>query len=92
LLIDYVQLPDLPTPQTAIARGDATVLSIAAASIIAKQSRDRLMIELDQDYPSYGFARHKGYGTDLHRAALSKFGPSPIHRRSFAPLRISSEV
>jgi ribonuclease HII len=92
LLIDYVKLPELPIPQTAVVRGDATALSIAAASIIAKQTRDRSMIELDRDFPGYGFASHKGYGTVQHRSMLAKLGPSQAHRRSFAPVRISSEA
>ncbi len=69
-----------------IVKGDATVASIAAASIIAKVARDRWMVELDERYPSYGFARHKGYGTAQHLAALRSLGPCPEHRRSFAPV------
>jgi ribonuclease HII len=68
-------------------RGDRLSLTIAAASILAKVSRDRLMVELDKEYPQYGFARHKGYGTAVHQAAIAKYGATPIHRRSFAPLR-----
>lgn len=74
-------------PQRAIVRGDRLSLSIAAASILAKVSRDRYMILLDQPYPDYGFARHKGYGTAEHLAALGRLGPMGEHRRSFAPLR-----
>lgn len=84
LLIDYVKLPELSYSQTAIPRGDVFVLSIACASIIAKQARDRLMIEFGTCYPEYGFASHKGYGTAHHRSALGQHGPSPIHRLSFA--------
>jgi ribonuclease HII len=87
LLIDYLSLPAQPIPQLAITHGDALCLSIAAASIIAKVSRDRLMAALGERFPAYGFARHKGYGTALHRQALARSGPSPLHRLSFAPLR-----
>ncbi len=83
LLIDYVSLPDVTLPQEAIVKGDARVLSIAAASIIAKVTRDRIMVEMDARYPGYGFARHKGYGTRAHREALRRLGPSPIHRTSW---------
>ena len=88
LLIDYLNLPELSIPQKGITHGDALSLSIAAASIVAKVTRDRLMIELDARYPGYGFARHKGYGTPQHREALDRLGPSPIHRLSFAPMRL----
>ncbi len=87
LLIDHVSLPDQAQPQVSLPKGDARVLSIAAASILAKVSRDRLMVELDAAYPGYGFAQHKGYGTPQHRAALERLGPSAIHRLSFAPLQ-----
>lgn len=88
LLIDGpIRLSTLPLPQQPVIRGDSLSLSIAAASILAKVGRDRLMVELDQQYQSYGFARHKGYGTAQHLAALAAHGPSPIHRHSFAPLR-----
>jgi ribonuclease HII len=86
LLIDHLRLPDQPLPQQHPPKGDAHILSIAAASIVAKVSRDRLMVELDACFPGYGFARHKGYGTAQHRAALYALGPCAIHRRSFAPL------
>lgn len=86
-LIDYLPLPDLDLPQFSLPKGDARVLSIAAASIVAKVLRDRLMIQLDDRYPGYGFARHKGYGTPQHRAALQALGPCAIHRLSFAPLQ-----
>lgn len=75
-------------PQRPIIRGDRLSLSIAAASVLAKVGRDRYMIALDERYPNYGFARHKGYGTAEHLAALGRFGPCPEHRRSFAPLRM----
>jgi ribonuclease HII len=83
LLLDYLFLPDIPTPQTALVKGDCRSLSIAAASILAKTSRDALMRELDLSYPGYGFAAHKGYGTIAHRKALHRLGVSPIHRISF---------
>jgi len=87
LLIDYLRLPDVPLPQECMPRGDALVLSIAAASIVAKVSRDRMMAGLEGVFPGYGFARHKGYGTEEHQAALACLGPSAAHRLSFAPLR-----
>ncbi len=86
LLIDHILLPESELPQTALPRGDAIVLSIAAASIIAKVTRDTIMIELDKHYPGYGFPQHKGYGTSVHRQALVALGPAPVHRRSFKPI------
>ena len=83
VLIDGRQVPGLTCPQTAFIKGDRDIFSIAAASIIAKVYRDGLMTELEARYPHYGFARHKGYGTAAHRAALREFGPCPAHRRSF---------
>ena len=87
LLVDFLRLPALSIPQKSITGGDALCLSIAAASIVAKVRRDRLMVELDARYPGYGFARHKGYGTQEHRQALAHLGPSPVHRLSFAPMK-----
>jgi ribonuclease HII len=88
LLIDgRIRLPQLNIPQQPIVRGDSQSLSIAAASILAKVTRDQLMVQLDGHYPHYGFAQHKGYGTALHRAAIARFGPCPQHRHSFAPIR-----
>jgi len=88
LLIDgRIRLPNLNLPQQAIIRGDGQSLSIAAASILAKVTRDQLMVELDATYPRYGFARHKGYGTAFHLHTLAQFGPCPVHRYSFAPIR-----
>lgn len=88
LLIDgRIRLPQLNIPQQAIVRGDSQSLSIAAASILAKVTRDRLMIELECQFPRYGFAQHKGYGTQQHRDAIVQYGPCPQHRHSFAPIR-----
>ncbi len=87
VLVDGLPVPALPCPQTALVKGDSLSYSIAAASVLAKVTRDRLMDEYDQTYPQYGFARHKGYPTPAHLAALARHGPCPIHRRSFAPLR-----
>lgn len=91
LLIDYVQLPDCEMPQSNIPKGDAISLSIAAASILAKTTRDALMVKLDSKYKGYGFARHKGYGTAQHKAALEANGIIDIHRMSFAPMRLMGE-
>lgn len=82
LLVDYLSIPGYPCPQTAIVKGDARSLSIAAASILAKTSRDALMIVMDEQVPDYGFGAHKGYGTQVHLQALAHFGFSPFHRRS----------
>lgn len=87
LLLDHLRLPEVNIPQESFTRGDARVLSIAAASITAKVTRDHIMEELDARYPGYGFAQHKGYGTAAHRKALARLGPSPIHRRTWAPVR-----
>ena len=86
LLIDHLPLPEIPLPQTVLTRGDARVLSIAAASVIAKVARDHMMGDLDEHHPGYGFARHKGYGTPQHRTALTHLGPCPSHRFSYAPV------
>jgi ribonuclease HII len=84
LLTDFrLELPQIDIPQTTIIKGDAHCLSIACASIIAKTERDALMRELDSQYPGYGLGRHKGYGTQVHRSALKRLGPSSIHRQSF---------
>ena len=90
LLLDAFPLPDVDIPQKAIVRGDALCLSIAAASIIAKVERDRVMVENDGRYPGYGFASHKGYASSYHLEALRDRGPSPIHRHSFAPVRLAA--
>lgn len=86
-LIDGNRCPALPCPAQAIIKGDATVPAISAASILAKVTRDREMLAMDAQYPGYGFAAHKGYGTREHITALATLGVSPIHRRSFAPVR-----
>jgi len=84
LLTDFrLELPQLDVSQTALVRGDALCLSIAAASVLAKTTRDQLMCELDLVYQGYGLGRHKGYGTQAHRSAMKRLGVSPIHRRSF---------
>jgi ribonuclease HII len=87
LLIDHIRLPGLPFRQKSITRGDNLCLSIAAASVLAKVARDRLMTELDERYPGYGLARNKGYGTPDHLDGLRRLGPSPVHRRTFFPVR-----
>ncbi len=87
LLVDYLVLPDNPLPQTRLVKGDARSISIAAASILAKTHRDALMISLAKEYPTYDLGTNKGYGTAAHREAIIKYGPSPLHRMSFAPMR-----
>ena len=87
VLIDGLPVRDFPLPQTALVGGDGLSFSIAAASVIAKVTRDRVMLEMDARYPAYGFAKHKGYGTATHLAALRTHGPCPIHRHSFQPVR-----
>ncbi len=87
LLIDYMLLPEVPLPQKGITNGDSLCFSIACASIMAKVTRDLLMIELDRVYPGYGLAQHKGYGTKEHFVCLHRLGPSPIHRHSFKPVK-----
>ena len=92
LLVDAFDVPESPLPQMAVVRGDKVCASIMAASIVAKVARDRAMIEYDRLYPGYGFADHKGYATPSHRAAIRRLGPSPIHRTSWAPFRVSELV
>ena len=87
LLIDHFRLRETRIPHHGITRGDSISLSIAAASVLAKVSRDRLVRELDGVYPGYGFAAHKGYGTEYHLACLRERGPCPVHRRTFRPVR-----
>jgi len=90
VLVDGREIPGLSMPQSAYPKGDSFVCSIAAASIVAKVHRDAIMRELDGRYPGYGFARHMGYSTRAHFAAIREFGPSPVHRRSFAPVRAAA--
>jgi ribonuclease HII len=85
LLIDWISIPETELPETSLAKGDARSLSIACASIVAKVHRDGHLIELDETYPGYGFASHKGYGTKKHLAAINELGPCSIHRQSFSP-------
>jgi len=93
VLVDGLRIKWLSYPQTALVEGDAKSYSIAAASVLAKVTRDRLMAEFDQVYPGYGFAQHKGYATPQHYAAINELGPCPIHRRSFSPFRpVESEL
>ncbi|MDO8490857.1 MAG: ribonuclease HII, partial [Dehalococcoidia bacterium] len=87
LLIDAVRLLEVNIPLRSFIKGDRLCASIAAASIMAKVSRDRLMCELDGEFPGYGFAQHKGYGTAEHLDSLRRLGPCPIHRRSFSPVK-----
>lgn len=87
LLIDYFRVPEVNIPQKGIKFGDSLCFSIACASIVAKVSRDRLVAEMDTDYPGYNFAKHKGYGTREHLECLHRQGPSPVHRRTFMPVR-----
>jgi len=87
VLIDYFTLPYFKTYQKGVADGDTLCFSIACASIVAKVTRDRMMVEFDGTYPGYLFAEHKGYGTEEHLACLHRLGPSPIHRRTFGPVR-----
>ncbi len=87
LLLDALTLPGVSLPQRSLIKGDARCLSIAAASVVAKVTRDRLMLQLHEAYPAYGFAQHKGYATEAHLAALQRHGVCPCHRRSFSPIR-----
>jgi ribonuclease HII len=87
LLVDGISKIPLGTPQLTIKQGDSRSLSIAAASVIAKVVRDRIMCAFDRHYPQYGFAEHKGYGTAAHLAAIARFGPSPLHRKTFRGVR-----
>ena len=87
LLVDYIHIRDCSCPQLSLPKGDCQSLSIAAASVLAKTARDEYMIQLDQQFPGYGFAQHKGYGTAQHRSAVEKLGPCIVHRRSFNPIK-----
>lgn len=86
LLIDGLDTIDWPCPQQAVVQGDATSFSIAAASVLAKVYRDRLLVELDREFPGYGLASHKGYCSPEHLAALARLGPTPMHRKSYQPV------
>lgn len=86
LLIDGIDTIDWPCEQQSVIQGDAISLSIAAASVLAKVHRDRMLVELDSQYPGYGLARHKGYCSAEHMAALKRLGPTPLHRKSFSPV------
>ena len=87
VLVDGLRVPAIRIRQKAIVGGDAKSFSIAAASVIAKVTRDRMMLRVHEQFPQYNFAQHKGYATPEHLAALEKYGPSPVHRKSFAPVR-----
>ena len=87
VLSDGFRVPGLAVPSLPVIGGDAAAACIAAASVLAKVSRDRLMVAMEADHPGYGFAEHKGYATPAHRLALRQLGPSPIHRMSWAPIR-----
>lgn len=91
VLLDGPLQAPLPMPQLTVVRGDALCASIAAASVAAKVTRDRLMLDLDRLYPAYGFASHKGYATPRHLEALRRHGPSPVHRRGFLPAFLGQE-
>jgi ribonuclease HII len=92
VITDFVALRDLPCPQKNLVDGDARCATVAAASIVAKVTRDRIMTEADTQFPEYGFARHKGYGTPDHLAALDRFGPCALHRRSFSGVWRQAEL
>jgi len=92
LLIDYISIPGAGLPATSLTKGDCRSLSIAAASILAKVDRDAVMVQLAEEYPGYGFAAHKGYGTAQHRKAIEALGPIPMHRMSFAPIRKDDQL
>ncbi|MGD2026641.1 MAG: ribonuclease HII [Anaerolineales bacterium] len=91
LLVDHITLHAQGIPETPLTKGDRRSLSIAAASILAKVGRDEIMLEMDAQYPEYGFASHKGYGTTRHLAAIESLGPCPIHRMTFSPIRQDPE-
>lgn len=92
VLVDGLPMDGLPAASTAIVKGDSKSLSIAAASVIAKVTRDARMCELDEEYPEYGFAQHKGYGSRAHIQALFQHGPCPVHRRSFRPVQEAENI
>jgi ribonuclease HII len=90
LILDHLRLPALNIPQDAFPKADNISLSVAAASVVAKVTRDRLMVDYGEQYPAYGFKDHKGYGTKAHQAALSCWGPCTLHRLSYEPLKEAS--
>jgi len=92
LLIDFVRLTEVNLPQRCIPKGDCRSISIACASIIAKVTRDRLMVELDREYPGYGFADHKGYATKEHLENIERLGACPIHRMCFSPFKLALDL
>lgn len=92
ILVDGLPVKGFPVASTAIVKGDALSLSIAAASVVAKVTRDRIMVDLDGQYPGYGFAQHKGYGTAYHMQALLELGVTPVHRTSFRPVREAQAI
>lgn len=91
LLLDYLKLPAVELPQDSFPKAESISLTVAAASVVAKVTRDRLMIELSHQYSDYGFERHKGYGTRIHQEALQKLGPCPVHRMSYRPIQILAD-
>lgn len=92
LLLDHLDLPAVALPQQAFPKADTLSLSVAAASVMAKVTRDRLMVRYNDTYPDYAFDLHKGYGTPQHQMALTRYGPCPLHRMSYAPLKILIEM
>lgn len=92
VLIDGNSIKNMQTPHRTVVKGDAKSISIAAASILAKVSRDRFMAEMAEKYPEYGFEKHKGYGTKAHNEAILKYGPSPIHRRTFLKKLLGDKI
>lgn len=92
VLVDGNRVPRIDLPVNAIIQGDDKIAAISAASIIAKTTRDHWLVELDERYPEYGFAKHKGYGTKEHLEALAKYGPLPVHRKSFGPVKQAIEL
>jgi ribonuclease HII len=88
VLVDGLQLPALPCPGEPLVRGDGRSAAVAAASVVAKVLRDRVMCAWDRRWPGYGFARHKGYGSPAHREALARLGPCALHRRSYRPVAV----
>ncbi len=91
ILIDYIALPEVAKPQTPLVKGDARSLTIAAASVLAKTSRDAILVGMDDAFPGYGLAQNKGYATAAHRAAIAALGPCAQHRHSFSPIRVDEE-